>query len=292
MFALLKQYRELVITLVLLALPFATYLSHAKHGRDLNRFDKVVLAATGPIERGLTRSVAWVEDGWGDYVSLRNVRQENLKLRTEVLHLQDQNLALEEAKLENDRLRQLLDFAKAQPAPTVVAEVVGTGLAPDFLSIRIARGQKDGVRKGMAVVTPAGIVGKVQEVGEAYADVLLLSDVKSAVAVETQKARARATVRGGGEDNRCKLEFAERSALIDDGDLLLTSGTDGVFPKGLAVGRVTHLDRKKTGWYQSAEVEPAVDLATVEEVLVITSPEALPAAMDDTLHLVRSGVAP
>lgn len=297
MFALLKQYRELVITLVLLALPFATYLSHAKRGKELNRFDRVVLAATGPVERGVNTAVDYAEDLWADYVALRAVRAHNVELQKRVMHLESQNLSLEEARLENERLRQMLDFARAQPAPMVVAEVVGTGLAPDFLSLRIARGERDGIRKGMAVVTPTGIVGKVQQVGEGYADVLLVTDVKSAVAVEDQKTRARATSRGAGENKRCHLEYAERSALIEDGDLLITAGTDGVFPKGLAVGRVTHLDRKKSGWYQSAEVEPSIDLATVEEVLVITQAppghDALPPnAMDDKLRVLRSGVAP
>lgn len=298
MFALLKQYRELVLTLVLLALPFGTYLSHAKHGRNLNRFDRFVLALTGPIERGVCGTVYALEDAWSGYVALRHVRTENLELRTRVLHLQDENLALQEARGENERLRRLLDFARTQPGPTIVAAVVGEGLAPNYLSLRIARGESEGVRKGMAVVTPLGVVGKVQEVSAHYADVLLISDSNSAIAVEGQRTRARATVHGGGENARCKLDFAERSALFDDGDLLLTSGTDGVFPKGLAVGRVTHLKRQKAGYSLTGEVEPAVELATVEEVLVVTAAAAAdasspPAAqLDPSLHLVNAGVAP
>jgi rod shape-determining protein MreC len=269
-FALLKQYRELVVTLFLVTFPFAVYLSHAKRGRDLNLFDRGIVAITGPVERGLMATVGAGQDAWGDYVSLRSVRAENLKLRREVLHLQEEALSLQEARLENERLRQMLDFSRSRTAPMVIAPVVGIGLAPTYLSLRIARGETDGIKKGMAVVTPSGAIGRVQEVASGYSDVLLLTDVNSAIAVETQKTRARATVRGGGEVKRCKLDFAERSALFEDGDLLITAGTDGVFPKGLAVGRVTHLDNRKSGWYASGEVEPAVDLATVEEVLVVT----------------------
>ena len=270
MFALLKQYRELVVTLFLVAFPFAVYLSHAKRGRDLNPLDRGIVAVTGPIERALMATVGAGQDAWADYVSLRTVRAENLKLRHDVLHLQEEALSLQEARLENERLRQMLDFSRSRTAPMLIAPVVGIGLAPTYLSLRIARGETDGIKKGMAVVTPSGAIGRVQEVAAGYADVLLLTDVNSAIAVETQKTRARATVRGGGEVKRCKLDFAERSALFEDGDLLITAGTDGVFPKGLAVGRVTHLDNRKSGWYVSGEVEPAVDLATVEEVLVVT----------------------
>lgn len=292
MFALLKQYRELVVTLVLVAVPFAVYLSHAKRGRELNLFDRGVVAVTGPIERGLMATVGAAQDAWGDYVSLRTVRAENLKLRGELLRLQEEALSLQEARLENERLRQMLDFSRSRTAPMLPAPVVGIGLAPTYLSLRIARGETDGIKKGMAVVTPAGAIGRVQEVAGGYADVLLLTDVNSAIAVETQKTRARATVRGGGEVKRCKLDFAERSALFEDGDLLITAGTDGVFPKGLAVGRVTHLDNRKSGWYVSGEVEPAVDLATVEEVLVVTQ---LPAGREEkpaSAAVVKAGGRP
>jgi rod shape-determining protein MreC len=296
-FALLKQYRELVVTLVLLALPLATYLSHAKHGRELNRFDRWVLTATGPLERGLDAAVFAAEDAWGEYVARGDVYRQNRELRARVLHLEAQTLSLEEARLENERLRQLLDLPRAATEAPLVARVVGTGLAPNFLSVRISRGENDGVRKGMAVVAATGVVGKVQQTFASYADVQLITDVNSGIAAEDQKTRARSTVRGGGENKRCKLDYTERSALFDDGDLLVTSGTDGVFPKGLAVGRVTHLDRRKTGMSLSGEVEPAVELTTVEEVLVLTSApvgrDAQPpsAAIDGNMKLLKAGMA-
>ncbi|MBS2027220.1 MAG: rod shape-determining protein MreC [Deltaproteobacteria bacterium] len=306
MFALLKQYRELVVFLGLLGIGLASYLSHAKQGRDLNRFDRVVLATTGPLERGMNAAVGWVEDEWNSYVDLRGVRAQNQELRAQLLHLQDENLALQESKLENERLRQLLDFARPQASPTVVAQVVGTGLTTNFLSVRVSRGSNDGLRKGMAVVTPTGVVGKVQDVGQTYSDVELFTDIYSKIAVEDQKSRARATVIGGGENKRAQLVNAEHGALIEDGDLLITSGTDGVFPKGLAVGRVTHLDKHKTGFYVAGEVEPAVELSTVEEVLVLTAvmaghegnPSPVNSASNDKpdanskMGVLKAGVAP
>lgn len=272
MFALLRQYRDLLLTLVLVALPFVTYLTYAKRGRDLNAVDLAVLEATGPVERWVDRGVGTVVDAWGDYVALRQVREDNLRLQSEVFRLQSENLKLEEARLENERLHLALNFTQAQPAPMVMAPVIGAGVATHYVSVRIARGERDGLRKGMAVATATGIVGRIQATSAGYADVLLLADLNSKIAVEVQRTRARATVRGGGEGQPCKLEFAERSSLIDDGDILITSGTDGIFPKGLAVGRVTHLDRKQSGWHLSAEVTPAVDFGALEEVLVLTSP--------------------
>jgi rod shape-determining protein MreC len=268
--ALLKQYRELLLTLGLLLFPFFVYLVYSKHGRDLLVTDRLVLTATGPIESHLTEAINWGEDRWGDYVALRGVRAENLKLRTEVLRLQEESLAAAELRQENDRLRVALDFAKTVPLTTVAAPVIGIGGTSTFLSITIGRGDKDGIRKGMAVVTPQGVVGKVETVAPGYAQVLLITDANSKVAVESQRSRARATVRGNGENKICKLDLAERAALFEEGDMLITTGTDGVFPKGIAVGRVSNIERKGKSYNLSAEVLPSAPFNTVEEVLVVT----------------------
>lgn len=294
MWSLLKQYRALWVTLVLLAAPLVTYITHAKQGRELTQLDEWVLAATGPIESTLDMAVDVMERHWTEYVDLRHVREQNVELRGRVLHLEGEVLELEEQRLENERLRQMLDFSRGQTTTTVAAHVVGVGLSNVFRSLRIDRGAVHGVKKGAAVVTPLGVVGRIQEVGESYAEVLLLDDLNSRVAVQVQRTRARATVRGAGDGRNCLLELAERSGLFDDGDLLVTSGTDGIFPKGLAVGRVTHLDRKRSGWYLVAEVAPLVNLEDVEELVVLgppSEPTTLPNAAL-TPELARPPEAP
>jgi rod shape-determining protein MreC len=270
-FALLKQYRELFVTLILLVVPFATYLTYAKSGKNLNFADRIILSATSPIERGLNAVVGWGEDTWGNYVALRGEHAENLRLRQEIFVLRDENLKLEEAKRENERLRKVLDFTKADPLPTMVAEVVGLGGSSQYQILTIDKGERDGIRKGMAVVAPEGVVGKVLTITPTSAFVLLITDANLKVAVESQRTRARATVHGSGENKRFKLDMAERSSLFEDGDILVTSGTDGVFPKGLKVGRVTNIDRTRSGWYLSAEVDTELKLSRLEEVMVITS---------------------
>ena len=148
----LKRYRDLIATVALLVTPFIIYLAYAKQGRDLTRADRLILSATGPIERALEATLGGLQDAWGSYVALRQVRHDNQQLRSQILHLQEENLHLQEARAENDRLRQMLDFARSLPSTAIPAQVIGTGLSP-FLYIRISRGSRDGLRKGMAVVT-------------------------------------------------------------------------------------------------------------------------------------------
>jgi rod shape-determining protein MreC len=126
-------------------------------------------------------------------------------------------------------------------------------------------------------------VGRIHSVAGATAEVLVLTDLNSSVAVRVERTRARANVRGMGKPDLCRLDYALRTEDIIEGDPLVTSGTDGVFPRGLPVGKVTKLERRAHGLFQDARVVPAVDVTRLEEVLVLTSweraPEAMPAAL-------------
>jgi rod shape-determining protein MreC len=134
----------------------------------------------------------------------------------------------------------------------------------------------------MPVVVAEGVVGRVHAVAGRTADVLALTDVNSSIAVRVERTRARANVRGLGKPDLCRLDYALRTEDMIEGDALVTSGTDGVFPRGLPVGKVTQLDRRPHGLFQDARVVPAVDVTRLEEVLVVTawerSGEVMPAA--------------
>jgi rod shape-determining protein MreC len=137
--------------------------------------------------------------------------------------------------------------------------------------VTLDRGTDDGIARMMPVVVGHGVVGRVHAVTGATADVLLLTDRNSSIAVRVERSRARANVRGLGSPGGCRLEYALRSDDMVEGDALVTSGTDGVFPRGLPVGKVSALRRAGQGLYQSADVAPAVDVTKLEEVLVLTA---------------------
>ena len=135
------------------------------------------------------------------------------------------------------------------------------------------KGISDGVRKGMAVVTPLGVVGQVVAVTARTAKVLLLTDANSGIDVLVQRTRSRGIVSGSLE-NGVVLKYVKRSEDIQEGDRLITSGTDGVFPKGMMVGTVIKVSKQHIGLFQSIEVLPAVQAARVEEVLVVAAERA------------------
>ncbi len=283
MFALLRRYREVIVVAVLAVVPLGIFLAHARHPGDRTAMDRFVLAVTSPIEKGVDWAVTGVLTGWQHYVWLRGVESHARELSRTVNELRAENTEMAQLRAENERLERLLAFARSRPEHRAVgARIVGTRLDPKGLQlVTIDRGADDGVRRMMPVVTAGGVLGRIHTLGTRSADVLILSDRNSSIAVRVERSRARANVRGEGAPGPCRLEYALRSDDLIEGDELVTSGTDGVFPRGLPVGQVTRVKRGGHGLYQAAEVLPAVDVTRVEEVAVLVatdSPEAQPAA--------------
>jgi rod shape-determining protein MreC len=281
---LLKRYRELLLVAVLLVVPLGIFFAHAKQPTERSRLDRAIVWLAVPVERAVGWSVARVVSVWDGYVGLRGAhdRATELTARLSTLELERQQLLAERA--EAARLRALLAFAEHSPERRYVgARVIGVRLGTVGRQLlTIDRGSDDGIARMMPVVVADGVVGRVQTVAGGSAEVLVLTDGTSSVAVRVDRTRARANVRGMGKPDLCKLEYALRTEDVSEGDALVTSGTDGVFPRGLPVGKVTQLTRTPHGLFQEARVVPAVDVTRLEEVLVITawerSAEAMPAA--------------
>ena len=283
MFALLRRYREVIVVVVLAVVPLGIFLAHARHPGDRTAMDRFVLAVTSPVEKGVDWAVTGVLNGWQRYVWLRGVERRAQELVRAVNELRSENAELAQFRAENERLGKLLAFARSRPEHRAVgARIIGTRLDPKGLQlVTIDRGADDGVRRMMPVVTAGGVLGRIHTLGARSADVLVLSDRNSSIAVRVERSRARANVRGQGAPGPCRLEYALRSDDLIEGDELVTSGTDGVFPRGLPVGQVTRVKRGGHGLYQAAEVLPAVDVTRVEEVavlMVVDPPDAFPAA--------------
>ena len=275
MVALLKRYRELLLVAVLLLAPLGVFFSHAKKDAERNRVDRAVVWLATPVERAVGWTATKVLGGWYGYVALRgsHARAQELTIRVEQLELERQQLA--ETKAEAERLRKLLGFSELSGERRFVgARVIGIRLgAVGRQVLTLDRGADAGLAPLMPVMVADGVVGRVHSVAAGTADVLVVTDLNSSIAVRVERTRARANVRGTGNPDLCRLDYALRAEDIIEGDPLVTSGTDGIFPRGLVVGKVTKLDRKQHGLFQEAKVVPAVDVTRVEEVLVLTSSE-------------------
>ena len=275
------------------ALLAAPLLVHAVRGRKplrLNLIDRVVVQLTAPAEKLIVHVGGGIVDGFQSYLWLRHLREDNLELRRRVVRQEHEVIASAEVKNENDRLRRLVGFkSRLGQVQSITAEVVAVGASPHSHTLRIARGLRDGIQRGAPVLAPDGVVGTVAQLADGYADVQLITSPFSAVAALNQRTRGRSTVKGTGDVSKCRLEYALRTEEMLEGDMMLSAGGAGQFPKGLRIGRVVDVQKKPYGLFQQAHVLPAVDFTKLDEVIVLAlPPEETPPPPDSPAALVAS----
>lgn len=227
------------------------------------------IEAVSPMGRGLTWSVGGGRGLWNNYIGLRHLRQDNEQLRAEIDRLQLRNAGLESRAAEAGRLGALLGFREAHTeVPMLAARVIGA--SPDVGSriIFLDRGTRDGVRRDMGVITPAGVIGKILAVYRDTSQVLLLSDKESGVGALLAGSRVQAPVRGSGEP-LLAMEYVGNDVTVTPGENVLTSGQDRIFPKDLPVGTVVNVRPDQHSPFQTITVKPAARLDGLEEVLVL-----------------------
>jgi len=227
-----------------------------------------VMDAAVPVQKTMAVPVDVVRDAWRDYVDLRDVRQENARLREQVWHLEEDNLQLREALVASGRLERIADMRDDFEVPMLPAELVGGDVSPWFRSVMFDRGHSDGVRAGMPVISEQGLVGLVTAASSQASQTMLLLDRQSAVDGTIQRSRARGMVRGRGSDELV-FEFVARGGDVQEGDVVITSGLGGVYPKGLRVGAISEVSKPGSRLLQTATLTPAVDFGRLEQVFVM-----------------------
>jgi rod shape-determining protein MreC len=223
-----------------------------------------------PWQIGVQAATGWVENIQQNFTTLASLKVENEKLRQRIQAFEVERNKWSEAEATNRRLQGLLEFRSHFPAGSVTASIIANSASTWFQSCLLDKGSADGIRKGMAVITPLGVVGQVVSVTTRSAKVLLLTDANSGIDVLVQRTRARGIVSGSLE-NGTILKYVKRSEDIQIGDRLVTSGLDGIFPKGVMVGTVIKVRKQNLGLFQYIEVVPAVTSERAEEVIVVNA---------------------
>jgi len=223
-----------------------------------------------PFEQVLVGTGHFFRNTWHNYIDLRDVRKQNRELQEELARMRMEQARLKSAADESRRLRALLDFKDRYVGQTLAAEVIGTSGSDSLRTITIDKGSHAGVKPGMAVITPDGIVGKVKEVFTFSSQVLMINDRESGAGVVLQDSRLRGILRGIGQGD-LQVSDIMSDEKVDLGEQVLTSGGDGVYPKGFPVGTVTHVSNDTDGGpFLAVKVKSAASLDRLEEVLVIT----------------------
>jgi rod shape-determining protein MreC len=216
---------------------------------------------------------------WQDYVALRHVREENRQLRRDLELLQRQNGDLRESAVAAQRLTALLEFKEQFIPHTVAARVIGRDSTNWYGGVILNKGDRDGIRPEMGVMTPAGVVGRVVKTGPFSSMVLLVTDPHNAITGIIQRSRDEGIVEGTTQ-GRARIKYLPLLAGIRAGDMVVTSGLTGGFPRGIAIGTVLSIEKEEGELFQSAEITPEADFSKLEEVLVITVPRSLDAQAD------------
>ena len=232
------------------------------------------LGAFARVQQGASNAIQGVRSAWGNYVSLRGVRAEHEQLRGQVAELE---VRLQEERglaARTTKLQELLNLRTSVPAPTLAAEVIAGNPNPGMMTLTIDRGAADGVQENMAVIAPRGIVGRVIGSPAAHAArVQLIIDQHAAAGAISERSRAGGMVVGRSDAAAAalRMELVSNLADLKVGDVVVTSGVDGIYPKGFAIGRVESVERG-TGLYLTVTVRPTVDFRSLEEVLVVMVP--------------------
>jgi rod shape-determining protein MreC len=238
-----------------------------------------VVAGVTPVEKAMVHTGGWFHQSWHDYFYLRSVRKENDRLLNENTHLRLDQVRLVEDASQAQRLKALLKFKEQFISETLPAQVVGTSGSEQSRVIYIDKGANDGVRADMAVITPRGIVGKVMRTFANTAQVLVINDQSSGVGAILEQSRLQGIVKGA-PNGQTMLNYIMADEKVAAGEMVLTSGGDGIFPKGLPIGRVVSATPGRDT-FLSIALKPSANLSRVEEVLVITKmaeqqPDLLP----------------
>ncbi len=233
-----------------------------------NPLEQVIIEVTLPVERIFERTVTWTQDFWSNYFFLVNTRKENAALKRELNALKMENNRYREQLFTHERLKALLQFKQSVNIPAVAAQVIGLDPTGWFKSVIIDKGTAAGITVDMPVVNASGVVGRVVSVSPHYAKLLLLVDQNSAVDSLIQRSRDRGMVRGLNTET-CTLDYMVKTSDVQEGDEVVTSGLGGVYPKGIPIGRVVHVEDDSGDLFKHITVKPAVDFSRLEEVLVV-----------------------
>lgn len=236
--------------------------------------EAVTFGVFAEVQRAAAAVIGAVQRAWSGYIGLRGVHAENEALRRQ---LDDLQVRLQEERAAATRTRQLevlLGLQQQLQLSTAAASVIATGASPEFRTVTIDKGLNAGLKPDMAVIAPAGVVGRIVTPSARAAKVQLLIDRNAGAGalVERSESRAQGVIVGSGEE-LLRMEYVSTIADLRVGDTIVTSGIDRIYPKGFVIGRVESVDRGN-GMYKVIRVRPAVNFSQLEEVLVVTSPPA------------------
>ncbi len=262
-----RSIRDIAVVLILLGAGVLILVSDSK-SREQGPEVGLLYRVLKPVQQVVTTFHSKLVDVWSGYINLVGIQQENKALKEELRKLRGERSALLNTERENLRLKKLLNLKGGHEFPSLVAGLIGEDSVGWHRSFFINRGSADGITPQMAVAVAEGIVGRVTRCSATMAQVVLITDPSLSVDCRLTRTRDRGIL-NGSLDGGCILRYLDPKSDVRIGDEVITSGLDGIFPKGLPVGKIESVRKGSQGLFLEARVTPAADFAGIEEVLVV-----------------------
>ena len=265
-----KNYRTIIFIGAVFAAALILLSYSLKYDSDASFVKKLVLEAAAPVQKILNASIESVGKAWKRYIHLVSLEEDNRILKNRIAELQTESILYKEGYLEAQRLQKLLSLQNDYQHSIVAARVIGREQAALSKTIWVSKGSADGLKSGMPVIVPSGLIGRLTDVSWHSSQVLLLIDENSNVDALIQRTRVQGIVRGAGSRG-CVVRYVSKIQDVKEGDVIMTSGMSNIFPKGLLIGKVSRVDPMDVGLFLKIQIAPLVDFTALEEVLVLVA---------------------
>lgn len=252
--------------------------SHQGKAGRWNPIERAAVEITAPFQRLFTNAINATKNMWFKYFDLVDTHKKNLRLRDEIYSLKAENFLYKERLATYQRTQKFLQLAETTEKKMIAAQVVGWDPSGLFKAVIIDKGRSSGLTINMPVINADGVVGRLISVSNKYSKVLLLIDQNSAVDCVTQRTRDSGIVKGLSAKiivYEPSMDYVAKTSDIIVGDVVVTSGIGGVFPKGVPVGEVIDVKAPADELFMEVKIKPSVDFSKLEEILVILTEDPL-----------------
>lgn len=264
-----KKHQTIIIACILLVISLSVLSYSVKQPSEAGFFRKLVLEMAAPLVSAINIPINEVTTAWKRYLFLVGLEEENRRLEKENAMLANELLQYREGYLDGIRLQKLLELKEGLHYPAIAARVIAKSQTTLTKTILIDKGTADGLKTGLPVIAERGVAGRIIESSWHSSRVLLLIDESSKIDASLQEGRNQGILQGGGS-SACILKYIPKTETVKMGDVVISSGLSGLFPKGLLMGVVTVADKNEPGLFQKVQVAPYVDFTKIEEVLVLS----------------------
>jgi rod shape-determining protein MreC len=265
---IVTRHRDGLLLVVLIVLSLIVISRQVRDPTGMTYFRRTVITVISPFQVALNTVVGGINGFWNDYLFLVDTNSENELLRQEVNRLRSEIQEVREELYRAGRLEDFAAYRRETGLMGMAARVIGESPDPWVKTIVVNRGIEEGVQRGMPVVVPDGLVGRVMAVAPHSSIVRLVIDRSSRVPVFVRRSRARAVLEGENSGT-CQLKYLDRTEDVLEGDIVITSGLAGVYPRGIEIGTITQVLKKNYGLYQYSKMLPKAAFTRLEDVLII-----------------------